>query len=84
MSSNQRVLDRVIRELKTFGFGRQEQRFDRQMYLHSELETKLAAYTGHESALLFSSGYLANLGAIGSLVGKEDWVFQIVESRITY
>ena len=43
--------------------------------LHSELEVKLADYTGHESALLFSSGYLANLGAICSLVSKEDWVF---------
>ena len=77
MSSNRRVLERVSRELKTFGFGSAGAALlTGRCTLHSELETKLAAYTGHESALLFSSGYLANLGVIGSLVGKEDWVFQ--------
>ena len=77
MSSNQRVLDRVSCELKTFGFGSAGAALlTGRCTLHSELETKLAAYTGQESALLFSSGYLANLGAIGSLVSKEDWVFQ--------
>ena len=76
MSSNQRVLDRVSRELKTFGFGSAGAALlTGRCTLHSELEVKLADYTGHESALLFSSGYLANLGAICSLVSKEDWVF---------
>ncbi len=76
MSSNQRVLDRVGRELKTFGFGSAGAALlTGRCTLHSELEVKLATYTGQESALLFSSGYLANLGAICSLVGKKDWVF---------
>src|SRR5450432_1613088 len=39
---------------------------------HSMLEEKLARWTGRERALLFSSGYMANLGAIGALVRAGD------------
>lgn len=35
--------------------------------LHAELEARLAAFTGMPSALVFSSGYLANLGAVTAL-----------------
>jgi 8-amino-7-oxononanoate synthase len=37
--------------------------------LHEELESELAAYAGQESALVFSSGYLANLGVVTALGG---------------
>lgn len=40
--------------------------------LHCELENKLADFKKTESALIFSSGYAANLGVISSLVGKGD------------
>jgi 8-amino-7-oxononanoate synthase len=43
--------------------------------LHDELEARLAAFKGSESALLFSSGYLANLGTVSALVGPDDAVF---------
>ena len=43
--------------------------------LHDELERRLAALSGHESCLLFSAGYLANLGVISSLAGPETAVF---------
>lgn len=39
------------------------------------LEQELAEYFEFESALLFSSGFLANLGLISSLVRREDVVF---------
>lgn len=39
---------------------------------HRELEDALAAYTGHARALLFSSGWAANLGVLGALLGKHD------------
>jgi 8-amino-7-oxononanoate synthase len=42
---------------------------------HHELEQRLAAFTGLPRALLFSSGYLANIGAVTALVGREDAVF---------
>ncbi len=43
--------------------------------LHDELEARLAAFKGTEAALLFSSGYLANLGTLAALVGPGDAVF---------
>jgi 8-amino-7-oxononanoate synthase len=41
---------------------------------HARLEEELAAFTGRERALLFSSGYLANLAAIGALAGRGERV----------
>jgi len=43
---------------------------------HHQLEEELAAFTGRDRALLFSSGYMANLGVISALVGKGDYVFE--------
>ena len=43
---------------------------------HQDLEEALAAHTGRERALLFSTGYMANLGVISALLGKADAVFE--------
>jgi 8-amino-7-oxononanoate synthase len=42
--------------------------------LHRELERELAAWKGCEDAVVFSSGYLANLGTIAALAGRGDTV----------
>jgi len=42
---------------------------------HRELEKRLAAFKGYEAALLFGSGYLANIGAISTLAGSGGVVF---------
>ena len=42
---------------------------------HEQLEHALAAFVGKPAALLFSTGYMANLGAVQGLVGKADTVF---------
>ncbi|HNI68036.1 MAG TPA: 8-amino-7-oxononanoate synthase [Nitrospira sp.] len=38
---------------------------------HQDLETALARFKGTESALTFAAGYLANIGVIPSLIGKD-------------
>ncbi|HLF95762.1 MAG TPA: 8-amino-7-oxononanoate synthase [Methylococcaceae bacterium] len=43
---------------------------------HHALEEALAAFTGRERALLFSTGYMANQGVITALVGRGDTVFE--------
>ncbi len=43
--------------------------------LHEQLERELADFVGLPDALLFSTGYMANLGAITALVGRGDAVF---------
>ncbi len=45
------------------------------MSLHARLEERLAAFSGYEAALLFGSGYLANLGTIAVLAGRGQVVF---------
>jgi 8-amino-7-oxononanoate synthase len=42
---------------------------------HRALEGRLAAFKGYESALLFGSGYLANIGAISALGRRGEVVF---------
>jgi len=42
---------------------------------HERLEHELAAFVGKQAALLFSTGYMANLGVVQALVGRGDTVF---------
>ena len=44
--------------------------------VHQKLEEQLAEYAGRPRALLFSTGYMANMGAINALVGRRDLVLQ--------
>lgn len=43
---------------------------------HQALEEELAAFTGYPRALLFSTGYMANLGAVAGLLTVGDAVFE--------
>lgn len=43
---------------------------------HHQLEEELAEFTGRPRALLFSTGYMANMGVINGLLGRGDAVFQ--------
>ena len=43
---------------------------------HHALEEELAAFTGRTRALLFSTGFMANMGAITALVGQGDAIFE--------
>lgn len=44
--------------------------------LHHQLEEELADFVGRDRALLFSTGYMANLGVVNALLGKSDHVFE--------
>ena len=43
---------------------------------HHELEEALADFTGREAALVFSTGYMANLGVLSALCGRHDTVIE--------
>ena len=49
--------------------------------VHHALEEDLARFTGRERALLFSTGYMANLGVVTALAGRHDL---IVEDRLNH
>ena len=42
---------------------------------HDDLERQLAAFVERPAALLFSTGYMANIGVLGALVGRGDAIF---------
>ena len=44
--------------------------------VHHALEEELAEFTGRERALLFSTGYMANIGVISALLNRGDQVFE--------
>lgn len=48
---------------------------------HHALEEELAAFTGRDRALLFSTGYMANLGVISALLGRSD---SVLEDRLNH
>ena len=43
---------------------------------HEDLEAALAEFTGRDAALLFSTGYMANLGVMAALAGRGDVILQ--------
>ena len=45
------------------------------MAAHRELEETIARFKGVESCLLFSTGYMANVGIIASVFGRDDMIF---------
>jgi glycine C-acetyltransferase len=64
------------RALRDFGVGAGSSRLvSGSMSAHRQLEEALAELKQAEAALLFTSGYQANIGAIGALVGRDDEVF---------
>jgi len=70
LSSDPRVAAAACEALSSHGLGATGSRLVRGTTdLHEELEQALADWIGVEGALVFSSGYLANLGAVRALTG---------------
>jgi 8-amino-7-oxononanoate synthase len=45
-------------------------------YAHQALEEELAEFVGRPRALLFSTGYMANLGVVSALMGRSDTLYE--------
>lgn len=70
LSLHSHVVDGGVRALRAWGAGSTGSRLvTGNTALHESLETALADFVGAESALVFSSGYTANLGAVVALSG---------------
>ncbi len=75
LTHHPKVLEAATRALEQFGSGCTGSRFlNGTLALHEELEARLARFCGKETALVFSTGYQANLGLISGLVGRGDVV----------
>jgi 8-amino-7-oxononanoate synthase len=75
LTGDPRVKDAARQALERFGTGLTGSRFlNGTLSLHLELERELADFMGTEDALVFTTGYLANTGAIATLLGPGDTV----------
>lgn len=71
LSRHPRVLDAAAEALRVWGAGATGSRLvTGTTELHERFERNVAAFVGAESALCFSSGYLANLGVVTALAGR--------------
>ncbi|WP_377481198.1 MAG: 8-amino-7-oxononanoate synthase [Microcoleus anatoxicus] len=75
LAGDDRLIQAAMAATKEFGTGTTGSRLvGGHRDLHRQLEQSIANLKQTEDALVFSSGYLANLGAIASLVGKRDLI----------
>ncbi|MBW4650130.1 MAG: 8-amino-7-oxononanoate synthase [Kastovskya adunca ATA6-11-RM4] len=75
LAGDERLIAAAVEATQVYGTGSTGSRLvSGHRELHRELETAIAALKQTEDALVFSSGYLANLGAIAAVVGKRDFI----------
>lgn len=73
LAGDERVIRAAMAATHQFGTGATGSRLTSgHRQLHRDLELAIARLKGTEAALVFSSGYLANLGTIAALVGTRD------------
>ena len=75
LAADDRLIQAAIEATKEFGTGSTGSRLlSGHRQLHRDLEVAIASLKQTEDALVFSSGYLANLGTIAALVGGRDLI----------
>src|SRR4028119_112212 len=75
LAGDDRLIQAAVAATQEFGTGSTGSRLlSGHRELHRQLEIAIASLKNTEDALVFSSGYLANLGGIASLVGKRDLI----------
>ncbi len=75
LAGDQRLKQAASDAISRYGTGSTGSRLTSgQLPIHDELETAIAQWKQTEAAMVFSSGYTANLGAITALVGAKDLI----------
>jgi 8-amino-7-oxononanoate synthase len=72
LTTHPKVREATIEAVRKYGTSMTGSRFlNGSMKLHEELEAKLAAFLGKPAALVFTTGYQANLGMLTALINKK-------------
>ncbi len=73
LTHDPRVVEAAIEATRRYGTSCSGSRFlNGTLDLHVELEERIAKFMQREAALVFSTGYMTNLGALGTLAGSND------------
>jgi len=76
LTNHPKVIERIHKAVDKYGSGCTGSRFlNGTLDIHVELEKKLAEFMQTESALVFSTGLMTNLGTISTIVGKSEYIF---------
>lgn len=74
LCNDDRLKQAALDAIEKYGVGSGGSRLTTGSYeIHQKLEEEIAAFKGTEAALLFNTGYMANVGTISSLASKS-WV----------
>jgi 8-amino-7-oxononanoate synthase len=75
LTNDPEIKEAVRQAVDKYGSGCAGSRFlNGTLDIHLELEAELAALVGKEAAILYSTGFQANLGIISALVGRGEYV----------
>jgi 8-amino-7-oxononanoate synthase len=75
LTNHPKIKEASNRATNQYGTGCAGSRFlNGTLDIHVELENRLAAYVGKESAVLFSTGFQVNLGVLSCLTGRNDYL----------
>jgi len=75
LTHHPKVVEAAQKALSEYGTGRTGSRFlNGTLDIHEKFERELAEFTNKEAALIFSTGYLVNMGVISSLLLRKDYV----------
>lgn len=76
LSDNEHVKQAAINAIKRYGVSAGGSRFSTGSYdVHRTLEQQIASFKGKPSAVLFNSGYMANIGVIPAICTEEFTIF---------
>jgi 8-amino-7-oxononanoate synthase len=77
LAGDERLIQAAIAATQEYGTGSTGSRLlSGHRELHRQLESAIARLKQTEDSLVFSSGYLANLGAIAAVIGQKDLILQ--------
>ena len=75
LTNHPKVKEAGIEAIRKYGTGCAGSPFlNGYMDIHVELEEKLAAFVGKEKAIVYSTGFQSNLGALSCIVGRGDYI----------
>ena len=75
LAGDERLIQAAVAATQEYGTGSTGSRLlSGHRELHQQLEWAIASFKQTEDSLVFSSGYLANIGTIAALVGQKDLV----------
>lgn len=75
LTNDPRVIEAAVKATEKYGTGCAGSRYlNGTLDLHRQFEAELAEFVGKDDAMIYSTGFQTNLGAISCILGREDYI----------